>query len=90
LHSFRNWFGNLGIANAVTHPSTSTFAKEALVPYKVKGTERVTFKSVSNLSFLRVYGAGHEVPYYQPDTALQVFIQTMQKKPISSTWWVYI
>ncbi|KAF2489930.1 putative carboxypeptidase S1 [Lophium mytilinum] len=80
-----NWFGVLDVANAVTYSGTSTFSKKALAPYTVGGTEKGTFKTVSNLSFLRVYGAGHEVPYYQPETALQVFIQTMQKKPISST-----
>ncbi|KAF2806525.1 putative carboxypeptidase S1 [Mytilinidion resinicola] len=80
-----NWFGGLDVANAITYSGTSTFANKSLDPYTVEGTEKGTFKTVSNLSFLRVYGAGHEVPYYQPETALQVFIQTMQKKPISST-----
>ncbi|KAK2122048.1 hypothetical protein NOF04DRAFT_1390018 [Fusarium oxysporum II5] len=28
--------------------------------------------------------AGHSVPYYQPETALQVFKQVMQKKPIKT------
>lgn len=44
----------------------------------MNGTEGGTFKSVDNLSFLRVFGAGHEVPYYQPKVALQVFEQTMK------------
>jgi hypothetical protein len=53
--------------------------------YTVNGTAGGTFKNVGNLSWLRVFGAGHEVPYYQPAVALQVFTQTMQKKAIFST-----
>ena len=39
------------------------------------------------LTFLviRVFGAGHEVPYYQPAVALQVFRQTMGQQALSST-----
>ena len=33
----------------------------------------------------RVFGAGHEVPYYQPAVALQVFRQTMGGQALSST-----
>ena len=33
----------------------------------------------------RVFGAGHEVPYYQPAVALQVFKQTMGQQALSST-----
>ena len=43
------------------------------------------FKTSGNLSWLRVYGAGHEVPAYQPQAALAAFVATLSKKPISST-----
>ena len=56
-----------------------------MTSYTVNGTAGGTFKNVGNLSWLRVFGAGHEVPYYQPAVALQVFTQTMQKKAIFST-----
>lgn len=80
-----NWFGNLASANAVQFSGTSTFANKALAPYNVNGVQGGTFKSVSNLSFLRVFGAGHEVPYYQPALALQVFKQTMMGQTLAST-----
>jgi carboxypeptidase D len=60
-----NWFGNIGVANAVTYAGTAEFAAKALAPYTVNGTEMGQFKTVDNLSFLRVYEAGHEVPYYR-------------------------
>lgn len=56
-----------------------------MTPYNVNGKAAGTFKTQDNFSFLRVYGAGHEVPYYQPEAALQVFKQTMQQQPLSST-----
>lgn len=80
-----NWFGNLDVANSIQYSGQSTFASKALALYTVNGVQGGTFKTVSNLSFLRVFGAGHEVPYYQPALALQVFKQTMMKGPIAST-----
>ncbi|KAF2734505.1 putative carboxypeptidase S1 [Polyplosphaeria fusca] len=80
-----NWFGNLAVANVVDYPGNAAFASKALAPYKVNGKEGGQFKTEGNLSFLRVYAAGHEVPYYQPELALQVFIQTMKKGAIQST-----
>lgn len=80
-----NWQGNYAVANTVSYSGTSTFSKQSLAPYTVNGVQGGTFKSVGNLSFLRVFGAGHEVPYYAPTVALQAFKQTMMKKAISST-----
>ena len=96
-----NWLGNYEVANAVDFPGSAQFSAMDLAPYTVNGVEKGQFKTVDNFSFLKVYGAGHEVPYYreflvcvnsefvlievEPDTALQVFEQILQKKPISST-----
>lgn len=80
-----NWFGNLDAANAVSWSGQSTFAAKTLAPYNVAGKQGGTFKTQDNFSFLRVFGAGHEVPFYTPQLALQVFKQTMQQQPLSST-----
>ncbi|KAI1846991.1 hypothetical protein JX265_006812 [Neoarthrinium moseri] len=80
-----NWIGNLNVANAVTYDGSTSFKAKALAPYTVDGGELGQFKSVDNLSFIRVYKAGHEVPYYSPKLALQAFTQTMQGKAVSST-----
>ncbi|GAM34978.1 hypothetical protein TCE0_015f02914 [Talaromyces pinophilus] len=80
-----NWMGFLVTANRVDYPGQDKFANEILVPYTVNGVPHGTFKTVENLSFLRVFQAGHEVPMYQPETALQVFMQTLKDLPISST-----
>ncbi|KAF4230986.1 hypothetical protein CNMCM6805_000509 [Aspergillus fumigatiaffinis] len=80
-----NWLGNYEVANAVDFPGQSKFKAKDLAPYTVNGVEKGTFKYVDNFSFLRMYEAGHEVPYYQPEASLQVFQQILQKKPIFST-----
>ncbi|KAL1639179.1 hypothetical protein SLS58_008147 [Diplodia intermedia] len=80
-----NWMGNYDVAQVVEFDGQSEFRAASLEPYTVGGTEGGTFKTVDNFSFLRVFEAGHEVPYYQPELALQVFKQTMQQKPLSST-----
>ena len=37
-----------------------------------------------NLSFARVFQAGHEVPYYQPETAYQIFNRVMFNKDVAT------
>lgn len=60
-----NWYGVFDVANSITYSGQSAFKAKSLAPYKVNGKEGGTFKTQDNLSFLRVYGAGHEVMYYR-------------------------
>jgi carboxypeptidase C (cathepsin A) len=100
-----NWFGGFDVANAIQYSGSATFSTTAVQNYTVSGKAGGEFKTVDNLSWLRVFGAGHEVPYYrefitrsresmrievltsfiEPEVALQVFKQTLSKKPLSST-----
>ena len=80
-----NWFGGLAAANAVQYSGTSAFNAAPLASYTVGGAAAGTFKNVGKFSFARIFGAGHEVPFYQPAAALQVFKQTMQQQALSST-----
>ena len=80
-----NYQGGFAVANALSWSGSSTFAGEALTSYTVNGNKTGLFKTYQNLSWLQVFQAGHEVPYYQPATALQVFTQTMNQKPLSVT-----
>ena len=41
-------------------------------------------RQYGNLSFSRVYGAGHFVPYYQPETAFTVFARAIMGSDIST------
>ncbi|KAK8064528.1 carboxypeptidase S1 [Apiospora phragmitis] len=80
-----NWMGNFHVANAVKYPASAQFNNATMKPYKVAGVAKGLFKTAGNLSFMRVYEAGHEVPYYQPEASLQVFMQVMQGNVPSST-----
>lgn len=60
-----NYVGVEAIANQVTYVGRKAFRKKALAPYKVHGKEGGQFKTKGNLSYLRVYDAGHEVMYYR-------------------------
>jgi carboxypeptidase D len=60
-----NWLGNYEVANAVDFSGQAEFSAKDLAPYTVNGAEKGLFKTVDNFSFLKVYGAGHEVPYYR-------------------------
>ena len=55
-----------------SYSGTSAFNAKAVANYTVNGVAGGTFKSVSNLSWLRVFGAGHEVPYYRKYTYLSI------------------
>jgi carboxypeptidase D len=80
-----DWFGGLACANAVSYPGAPAFRNKEVANYTVNGEVKGTFKSVGKLSWLRVFDSGHEVPAFQPELALQVFKQTMQKKGLFST-----
>ncbi|KAI2465142.1 putative carboxypeptidase S1 [Annulohypoxylon bovei var. microspora] len=73
-----NWYGTLDVAHAVEWSGKEMFASKTLEPYTLNGVEKGTFKAVDNFIFMRVYEAGHNVPFYQPELSLQVFKQLME------------
>ena len=80
-----NYEGGLQAANNVTYAGTAKFNAAALSSYTVNGKASGLFKTQGKFSYLQVFKAGHEVPYYQPALALQVFTQTMKGNAISGT-----
>jgi len=53
------------VAGMINYPQSSAFNAAALQPYTVNGVSKGEYKTAGNLNFLKVYGAGHEVPYYR-------------------------
>ncbi|TVY19574.1 Carboxypeptidase S1 [Lachnellula arida] len=80
-----DWFGGFASVNAIEYSGSAEFSSKAVQNYTVGGVAKGTYKSVGNLSWLRVFASGHEVPAFQPEVALQVFKQTLQKTAISPT-----
>ncbi|RKF81823.1 Carboxypeptidase S1 [Golovinomyces cichoracearum] len=79
-----NWFGVISVAESIDYPDAKAFKSRPVDNYLVKGKSVGEFKTAGNLSWLRVYNAGHEVPYYSPESALQVLRQ-MFGEGLSST-----
>ncbi|KAK2031627.1 serine carboxypeptidase [Colletotrichum zoysiae] len=81
-----DWICNyVGNYNVVKKIGGEEFEKAEMKDFNLGGKKRGEYKTVKNLSWLRVYEAGHEIPAYQPEVAFEVFRQTMSKKPISSS-----
>lgn len=59
-----NWVGNLASIDTVSYPGQKNFTEAALKPYKLNGVAAGEFKVSGNMAFLKVYQAGHEIPYY--------------------------
>ena len=83
-----NWFGGQAAANAVSFSGQSTFESKPLTSYTVSGAAGGTFKNVDNFSFLRVFGAGHEVPFYSKSSGSLIICQMqadMERSPSTCT-----
>lgn len=72
-----NWFGGQAVSLALQFPHAASFRQTGYVPLVVDGKEYGETREYGNFSFTRVYESGHEVPYYQPVAALQLFNRTI-------------
>lgn len=72
-----NWFGGEAISLAAEFPHAKQFRKAGYAPLMVDGKEYGETREYGNFSFTRVYEAGHEVPYYQPEASLQLFNRSL-------------
>jgi hypothetical protein len=70
---------------------TSLFSQQAFTNYTVNGVRTGMFKNAGTFSYVRIFGAGHEVPAYKfgslayGQAALQFFSQIMSNQTLSST-----
>ena len=76
---------------SLTTKFSAEFAKQNFATYTVNGKPAGLYKNAGTFSYLRVFGAGHEVPAYlwrgvpRGAAALQMFTQIMSGHPLSST-----
>jgi carboxypeptidase C (cathepsin A) len=70
---------------------SAEFASQSFTTYTVNGKPAGLYKNAGTFSYLRVFGAGHEVPAYEwrdvprGAAALQMFTQIMSGHQLSST-----
>nr|XP_036582222.1 carboxypeptidase s1 [Colletotrichum truncatum]KAF6790882.1 carboxypeptidase s1 [Colletotrichum truncatum] len=80
-----DWICNyVGNYRAVTRIGGPEFENAAMKDFMLDGKKKGEYKTVKNLSWLRVYDAGHALMAYQPEVALVAFKQTMTRQPINS------
>ncbi|KAF2815228.1 peptidase S10, serine carboxypeptidase [Mytilinidion resinicola] len=78
-----NWFGGEAISLALNYTHKAEFAAAGYTPFLVDNVEYGAVRQYGNFSFTRVYEAGHEVPYYQPKAALELFRRVLGDLVIS-------
>jgi carboxypeptidase C (cathepsin A) len=83
-----NWLGGEAFANALAM-SVDSYA----TGYPLAGYAQVVINSsyvggatrqFGNLSFVRVYDSGHQVPAYQPETAFTIFTRVIQGTSVAT------
>lgn len=84
-----NWFGGEAVSKEVAKAAGSEYEKG----FSAAGYEDIVVndsyvggevRQFGNLSFSRVYQAGHAVPAYQPETAFQVFSRIMNGRSVAT------
>lgn len=68
-----NWLGNKAWSEALEWPGHKSFAEEKLKDLTLDGEAYGQVKSSGNFTFMRIYQAGHMVPYNQPAGSLDFF-----------------
>jgi len=84
-----NWYGGEAVSLAVaaqTSPSYASLFPAAGYAPIIVNTSYIggVVRQYGNLSFSRIYDAGHSVPAYQPETAFQVYARIMMGTSVST------
>lgn len=67
-----NWLGNEAWSRELPWAQHDKFSSQPLSAWNVNGKEAGQFRNADHFTFLRVYGAGHMVPYDQPEASLDM------------------
>ncbi|CAO3599018.1 unnamed protein product [Absidia cylindrospora] len=76
-----NWYGGHGWTQVFDFNASQSYRTQPFNPWIIDGAEAGQIKSGGNLTFIRVYEAGHKVAYYQPEACLQMFINHLAETP---------
>ncbi|KAI0071137.1 serine carboxypeptidase [Panus rudis PR-1116 ss-1] len=67
-----NWVGNERMTLSLEWNDQEAFVSQPLAEWKVNGTAAGLTRSAGPLTFATIYGAGHMVPYDQPEASLEL------------------
>jgi carboxypeptidase C (cathepsin A) len=79
-----NWVGVQAAITAMQWSGQAQYASTPMTNMTINGVAVASVQNVGNFSFARVYGAGHEVPAFQPAAALEIFTQVINGQPLTS------
>jgi carboxypeptidase C (cathepsin A) len=80
-----NWLGGEAISLAIESKLSSDFKKAGYAEIETNDSQTGGFvRQHGNLSFARVFQAGHEIPFYQPETAYHMFNRVMFNKDVAT------
>ncbi|KAF8500349.1 serine carboxypeptidase [Russula emetica] len=86
-----NYIGVEAMVDSLDTNFSAEYASQIFTTYTVNGMPAGLYKNAGTFSYLRVFGAGHQVPAYQWQgvprgaAALQMFTQIMSGNSLSST-----
>ncbi|KAL1938629.1 hypothetical protein VTO73DRAFT_11444 [Trametes versicolor] len=86
-----NFHGVEAMVDALQTQFTATYAKQQFANFTVRGQAAGLFKNAGTFSYVRIFGAGHEVPAYTHgslstgEAALQMFSQIMSNSSLHAT-----
>ncbi|SAM05262.1 hypothetical protein [Absidia glauca] len=81
-HCSTNVYGVHGWTEVFDFKASGDYRGKELKPWLVDGVEAGQIQYGGNLTFIRVYQAGHKVPYYQPKACRQMFINHLNHIPM--------
>ncbi|KAH6658956.1 Alpha/Beta hydrolase protein [Truncatella angustata] len=81
-----NWLGGEAVSLAIdSSDATAGFRGSKYAPIRTNASYAGgAVRQYGNLSFSRVFGAGHEVPWYQPETAYRIFRRVMFDRDVAT------
>ncbi|KAI1084335.1 serine carboxypeptidase [Whalleya microplaca] len=80
-----NWIGGEAVSLAINYTGTARFNAAGYTDIVVNETYvGGQVRQHGNLSFSRVYEAGHEIPSYQPETAYRLFTRALFNRDIAT------
>lgn len=78
-----NWYGSRTWTSKLNWPGQSSFNNANLTTWKVNGVAAGQARAAKGFTFLRVYDAGHMVPYNKPSEALDMLGRLFDSKPFN-------
>ncbi|CAG8757553.1 31758_t:CDS:2, partial [Racocetra persica] len=75
-----NWIGGLNLTKSIPSKYQSQFNSQKLQNFIVNGQTVGQVQSSHHLSFVNIYQAGHEAPFYQPQTSYMMYTRWISRQ----------